>query len=69
MKIRQYILELHIMNIKHAHTDIQMCSIHIYCGEIYLAFVTEEIKTCVIDVTRKSHFKFKYSNASTCSSF
>ena len=64
------------MNIKYVYLDIQVCPIHIYCceknGILVLKnfrFVIKEIKTCVIDVTCKSVFKFKYSHASTYSRF
>ena len=77
MKIRQYILEAHIMNIKYVYLDIQVCPIHIYCGEKKngilvlenFRFVIKEIKSCVIDVTCKSVFKFRYSHASTYNRF
>ena len=38
MKIRQHILEVHIVNIKYAQIDIQVCHIHIYCGEKNVEF-------------------------------
>ena len=46
MKIRQYILEAHIMNIKYVYLDIQVCPIHIYCGERKWNSGIEEFSFC-----------------------